>query len=393
MLSVNTEFQTLIGDFSTPRMCKPPSDIMVLKGNREEIKYQISELAARCWWMWLEGMLPDVFKESKDNTACAVCYYFTIEQELDEGEISQRNFFEEKLEDRKPDSLLMEELYNFMLSVTYDQKLAYGGGTKQYIGDAYSFKGIRVNNPREIRLSSNIETIPVTYLQDFTGIIKEDTRLAISKLGDKLFEQNSLLLVVVADEIHRNDRTDLRRLIERLNMNSDKNTYDAVVITLDATSGNIRIHAGIEFQEYIHELQIKSLLERNFKFVETPEELNSALKQLIDEIYTELDEKTGDTATREWTQNSFYAYLTNDGVEELYLSDISVGRTYAISYSASSTITNFFKGLLSESDRYTNWLSHWRDQFTGRLRVNNNAKNAIIIQRAQEVNSMCRITQ
>ncbi len=393
MLSENTKVETLLVDFSTPKICKPPSEIEVIDGEREEIKYQISELAAKCWWMWLEGEVSNIFDAKKNTEKCAICYYFTIEQKLDEGERTQKTFLDEpNINQRSEENITMAELYNYMMSTTYNRKLLYGGGTQNYIGDHYNFQGIRLNNPQEIRLSRDIEEIPLSHVQDFTGIIQEDTIDEITKLGVTLMDQDSLLFVIVADQLQRNDRKDARQLVEKLNMNSNKNLYDAALITLDVTRGTIRVHLGGELEEYINELEIKNILETNFDLINNEQDLNDALQNLAKTLNKIITEQTSSETSEKWRDDSFYSYLSNDGMEQVYISDIQTHKTYAIAYSSKSNIIGFFKAFISDTSHYSNKWVMWGNALTASFE-GGSAKNSIIISNAQYMDEMCQITQ
>ena len=349
--SQKIQVDNIFVSFSAPRTCKP-IPIGELEGTREEIKYQISELAAKCWWMWLEGSITDVFGANRGQTACSVCYYFTIPEPMDLGRQSTRQFFQEVIVNERNHSVIeIDEMYNYMIGTTYDRKILYGGGTKQYIGDVYNdFRGITLPNPQEIRLAHDLSSVPRTHIQDFTGKIKKETETEIEQLGQLLYEQDALLFVVVADKIQRNDRTDARRLIESLNMNSAPNKYDAALITIDATKGEIRMHLGGEHQQYIDELEIEPLLKLTFQQVRDEETLNTALLELIRllrEKYNVMD----DTLIQELNipRDSFYAYLTNNAQTMVYLNPIEINRQYAIAYTADSAVLDFVGGLMKAS--------------------------------------------
>jgi hypothetical protein len=403
ILSQKTEIDFVFKEFSTPRICQPPSEIEIIQGTREDIKYQISELAAKCWWMWLEGQLSDIFKNSKDNTGCGVCYYFAIGNEMDKGEPSNVEVFEEpSLVSRSSTKITEEEMYHYLMSKTYEPKLLYGGGTKQYIGDHYNeFTGIPIPIPQEIRLSKDIDAVPITHLTDFTGIVTKETTQEITKLGEELMEKsNSLLLVIVADSLQRNERQDARRLIERLNMNSNKNTYDAVLITIDATKGHIRIHMGGELEIYFNELELGTMMGANFNGVVDSQTLDVAIRQLIQAMIKKVQEPTRDEGLP-WSQKSFYAYLTNDGLNQMHLTELEKDVTYAIAYASESTVVSYFRGILANDliisfnpfnlDQSAGLSDRWK-ALIGQARLGS-GKNSIIIERAQDMNQLCRVTR
>ena len=75
------------GTFETapvvPIACKTQDK--TLKGNREQVLMQISELSARCWWMFLNGEYQNLFDSPRflNKRMCFPCYTFNIETHLE----------------------------------------------------------------------------------------------------------------------------------------------------------------------------------------------------------------------------------------------------------------------------------------------------------------------
>ena len=61
-----------------PIVCKTQEK--ELKGDAEQVKMQISDLSARCWWMFLNGEYGNIFDKLQltSDKKCFICYTFNI---------------------------------------------------------------------------------------------------------------------------------------------------------------------------------------------------------------------------------------------------------------------------------------------------------------------------
>ena len=387
----------------TPLMCEP-QNIGELKGTREEIKHQIAELSAKCWWMYLEGSVPNLFDSNvEDENSCGICYYFRIPETMDAGRINTefvffeeltktrvselrqkeedpeiREFLKESMEEiehheiehegetilRPKNMISQQEFYNFMLAEQYDPGILYGGGTHNYIGNIHRFNSLLDLKQKERINLRNINTITPTQLQDYTYLIFEETQQKITEFGAQLYRsEGSILLVIVADEFTRNDRTDARRLIESLNMNSHPDRNDAMLITLDAGNGAIRIHAGNILERRIREHELTMVMERHFKDIRNVQELNQALSGLIDDLQNRMiTQQTQDKTELRLPEGTYYQYLSNEQTTAPIIDNIEAGRTYAVTYKSLSD--------------YQSWFSANREKLVGGVTI---AAGAIIV--------------
>ena len=66
-----------------PIACKTQEK--TLEGDREQVKMQISELSARCWWMFLNGEYQNLFDSPRflNKRMCFPCYTFNIKTHLE----------------------------------------------------------------------------------------------------------------------------------------------------------------------------------------------------------------------------------------------------------------------------------------------------------------------
>jgi len=61
-----------------PIVCK--TQHKVIEGDKEQVMIQISDLSARCWWMFLNGEYANVFNKNSffSENMCFICYTFAI---------------------------------------------------------------------------------------------------------------------------------------------------------------------------------------------------------------------------------------------------------------------------------------------------------------------------
>jgi len=68
-----------VGELSPfPIVCK--TQHKVLEGDKEQVMIQISDLSARCWWMFLNGEYGNIFDKLQltSDQKCFICYTFSI---------------------------------------------------------------------------------------------------------------------------------------------------------------------------------------------------------------------------------------------------------------------------------------------------------------------------
>lgn len=345
-----------------PLLCSP-IEKGVLKGKREEIKAQIAKLAAKCWWMYAEGTITDLFKNEQDEKGCNVCYFFKIEGDLDEGIESKRKFFAEKgdaAREKNPDRITAVEMYNYLIDYDYNPSLAYGGGTKKYFGDDFEFTYDHDLKDDEIvvRDMKKISDLSSSAVLDYTGKISKQVEEEINKASLNMYNDGiGLLYVIVADEFKRNDLAEVRRLIERLELDSSKNSYDATIITIDLSKEQVRLTMGIDLEQYINEFELQELLKKHFGT--RVNDINPPLLALVKDIKN-LYQFNENAFFKENSigQKSYYAYLTNQGTTTALIGDIEAGKTYTVSYVSSSNELSYWDGFWQEAKKIDPVLSY-----------------------------------
>ncbi len=74
--------ETRISPHVIPIICD--TQHRVLRGSKEDVLRQISDMTARCWWMFLNGEYANVFDDSsiKSEIKCFNCYSFYIQEDI-----------------------------------------------------------------------------------------------------------------------------------------------------------------------------------------------------------------------------------------------------------------------------------------------------------------------
>lgn len=125
-----------------------------LDGKKEEVMRQISELSARCWWMFLEGEYPNLFNEFnflKENR-CFRCYIFTIKEDITiknyELEKYMRNHYYINFRDKEGNEKKVS-YWNYIQSYRGDGKINIGGEEEEleFVGGTGNSYSINLMSP------------------------------------------------------------------------------------------------------------------------------------------------------------------------------------------------------------------------------------------------------
>jgi hypothetical protein len=113
-----------------PMLCKT-LDKKVETGKREEVKKEIADMMARCWWMFNEGRYDDAMDTAQlgnmlgfdsDSNKCFICYSALVEGNkkdiIEGGDITKGEMYK----------YLSETQYPKMKNTTYSQYIEYKGG-------------------------------------------------------------------------------------------------------------------------------------------------------------------------------------------------------------------------------------------------------------------------
>jgi hypothetical protein len=324
----------------SPLVCQT-QELGTIRGSREEIKREIADNAASCWWQFAEGAVPDVFKVEKIESGCFVCYTFSIKDNMDAGTPSLLAAFEEP-QMRDKNKISNAEMTNFLISESYNPGLIYGGGTKNYFGfeseydKKYAFKG----EPREIRASSIKAGLVSGFVMDFSYTLDDETKNKLNEIGSELQQKNiSNMLVVVADTFKDMQREDARKIIENTNLNSNESAFDGTVVVMDLKNHKMRIHMGADLSILIKEYDLAKIMEDKFKAIETEckdDDKCFTNKVLIAVVSKMKEEMTSTNELLTISPKTYYYYLSNGGYTWTMISDIEPERTYAITYVSAS---------------------------------------------------------
>ncbi|PIN81027.1 hypothetical protein COV13_02440 [Candidatus Woesearchaeota archaeon CG10_big_fil_rev_8_21_14_0_10_32_9] len=331
---------------ATPLICEP-IDKGNLDSDRETIKRQIADMAAQCWWMYAEGGITDLFDSTQNQKGCGVCYFFSIRDNLDEGQ-KNKTFFQEPA--RSPKFISSQELYNYMMGNNYNAKLLSGGGTINYVGDIYEFEHEIVLPPsvQEVRLSQ-IQYISGDYLEDFSGVISQETKNKVREIGNHLLEKDAgSLLVLVADKFDSLDKSRARRFIENIGLNTEKDKYDALLVLIDLDSSKIRIQMGADLEKYVNEYDLSNMMSQAFAGeIVSNEDLNNRIVELLKKIEDKLAGEYDYLAHLGIDSRSYYAYISNRGTTFSIVDHIVSEKKYVVAYMSSSSQTTWLDGILA----------------------------------------------
>jgi hypothetical protein len=325
----------------TPIVCRT-KNLGPLKGDREQIKKQIANRAAMCWWQFAEGSVQDIFKVERKEKACFVCYTFQITKSLDNGTESLIKFFPEP-ETRQNNNISSGEMVNYLASVSYNPGVIYGGGTKNYFGTSYGYDiDLGIENPRVIKPSQLTSKLVSGYVMDYGYILTPENRAKIEQMGIDMQKKHAgNLLVITADKFKSMDPSDARGIIESTHLNTNETEYDGLLVMLDLQNETIRVHAGSDLSVFIKDYDINDILENEFKKAEDAADkcdtnkckvdaINTALVNSLDRITKKMSNEAG--MLPGVSPRSFYYYLSNAGQNWPVVDNIQTDKTYVIAY-------------------------------------------------------------
>ncbi len=139
-LSFDAGVTTVSAEKVTPLICES-IDQKELEGNRDDLKRQISDLSAKCWWQFAEGRFADLFENDEYEKGCRVCYTFKLPSKIPNGQNTpaERQFMNEPYP-LTQETISQAELFNFMGNNYYNPGLIYGGGTREAISAELKFE-------------------------------------------------------------------------------------------------------------------------------------------------------------------------------------------------------------------------------------------------------------
>lgn len=347
----------------TPLACSS-YDEGVLEGDRAEVKGQVADLMARCWYMYYDGQSEKVFDEERADS-CAICYTFGIPDDLEPDPTpSNRQIFEEpditeevvrtatiededvpegvsrQIEQRlSPDMISAAEMYNHLFLTTYAPGALRGGDIGNYISNVHTYEGDRLREVQENTVRLSLIEFEAGFLQDFTevedsgrGIVSADTQAMIAQLGSRLVSEGvGNLQVIVAQDLDTTQRFAVRSFIESKELDT-QGRLDAIVLLLDIEDRTVRVAMGAELERYISEPLLGYYLEQNFYDIHDEIDFNNRLQSFISQLSEDLKNPSSGIIEELNLHNSYYAYLSNGGIQHPFLQDMHPGRSYGVAF-------------------------------------------------------------
>ena len=342
----------------TPILCKT-TDVKTLKGTRDEIKKQIADFSAICWHMYAEGNVADLFKNEVGEKGCNICYFFQID-EVKEDTPAKIPMDETKSIGRPANKISVPELYNFMMTNRYNPPIIRGGGTKNTTSDEYELSKDHLEFKQKKGIGEVISEIKISdiqgkgvksFVKDYSGFFDKDIANQIdTEIGSRLLREKDVdLLVLVAEKFDTTDRADVRELYDSLNINSDKDKYDGILVLVDISEGTIRLLLGRNLDVYIYEPDIEDLIRDSVRkhTVDSEVDVSLAVQEIVNNIGGKIlnDKKSELFSKHGIDSKSYYAYLSNGINYPLFVDDIQSGLSYTISYMSGSDSATFMKKL------------------------------------------------
>lgn len=349
-----------------------------ISGSRVEVKKDIADLTARCWYMYGEGRSVSVFEDTSVNS-CVICYTFNLDEDIGAYEFGERRKIfdetgiqpdmesevdsnnpkretftldgEEVIRERFLGSNMIphEEMYNFLMNNRYNPSLIRGGAIGDYMSAYYDFEyeveegGIGVT-----LLNADLENGVNEYVFDYTdeGDIGASVAPTFETLGSQLIEEgNGQLYVLIADSFSSTTKGAVNTFIEGKSLNTP-GSKDAVVILVDLEEGFIRVSIGKDLERFITEPVLQNEVDMLFTDVYSQSQLEDNLFTLGNSLTAILQFDDENDAIRDLgLDNSYFSYISNRGVHMPIIADIDQHRIMGVAFGAEG------HGFLSSSQR------------------------------------------
>ena len=371
----------------TPLLCSS-FDEGELEGDREEIKHEIAEQMAKCWYMYGEGKVENPFDEVRGVDACAICSTFRIPDDLEPGgtpenqqvfpepeSVSDLNLEDISFEDdnieiqrngetvqivqirEEGENIVLDEIsnisemitspemMNYLLQTPYNPGIVRGGGTEKYYGGSINIENFAFS------IGDDAENVDLRdfqddfiYVNDKGDILTQDTEDRIIQLGNKLSDKSfGNLSVITGKSINPNTANGVDTLVETSTLDSNRSS-NAFVVVIDAEDSTVRVRAGTEFERFFTERELQYNLEDNLEGVSGNEEFQQGLRGFMN--YVDSQTELGESGFEDFFgTDNYLAYITNRGESSPVISNIEHGQSYSVAYLGEAN--NWEKGTLA----------------------------------------------
>lgn len=353
---IAVESLSVPGDWSSYSSLRCSSfDMGTISGDRPEVKQEIADLAARCWYMYAEGRSVSVFEESSVDS-CVICYTFNLDEDIGEYDKSQRRliFDESAIEfemteevDRDDPSINnydtegnpvsqerflgsnmipYEEMFNYLLTTKYDPGLIRGGGVGDYMSGYKDFD-YEVESEFGLNLlNASLNNGVNEYVFDFTDDkeIGKQINATFEALGSNLLENGKgQLYVVIANSVGSTSKGAVNTFIESRELNSPERK-NAVVVVVDLEKGYVRVTMGKNLERFITEPVLHQKVQNTFENIYAEEDLISALNSIGGELNNDISyDQENEILEELGAQDTYYSYISNRGVHTPLIGDIN----------------------------------------------------------------------
>lgn len=389
-----------------PLACKT-EDMGLLKGEREEIKEQISNAASVCWDMYGRGQYYDIFSAEEEKRNCRVCYTFSVKEGMDKGVVTGSN---EVLSDRDPNKITREELSTYMIQNIYKPSVFFGGSKTKYFSAKINFEDVfDFIEPETIELGKIGATPLQNNIKDYSKKISDETMREISDISNELNYRNyANMLILIADrfEEYEDDGTiqfsDTIEFIEKpaIGLNSKEDTYDSILVLVDLDHAFIRITIGKDLQGRIKDFEVQQYLDKFKAAVDEKSDFEPALLQLINNLNSKLHPGQNANIAQDagMDPESHFFHMTAGLRFRPIIEDITSEREYSIAFASDTNEVPFLASLLSTGSQ-GNWYFAYMDSlFTneGLKRITgameNTRQNNILILPTNKIDEICDST-
>lgn len=293
------------GEKLTPLNCQT-KDVEPAGINEEEEAKRINELMSKCWYMFAEGRVKDLFKAEGGQKQCHVCYQYLPANS----------------------GLQAEDILEYSQEHQVNPSDFRGVGTTNYIGDGVDMKPIAIEPQTRLALNDMQAPDAVDFVDDPANYVQDSRENQINEdLRGLLRDHNVSVNVVIADRITDLSRGDVHDTMQRIQITGEPNATRGIMITVSLSDERARLDVGSDLQTKITEPSISKIMRPMTNA--NLGTLGDATQRVINNIKRRFNEDPSSVVER----GSYYDYLTRGGATTFAVpEDIDSQTPYAIAY-------------------------------------------------------------
>lgn len=295
--------------------------------SEEGVKEGVAEMASRCWYMFGEGQIDNIFRKegwfgAGGGQGCHTCYEFSTPEDIQKINASS--------------------MYGYLTTTDYQASPFIRRTTDGLLGDGMSDLALQDEPIDEeitvdVLQARNVDS----FVDDFAGVLTSQQKTTIqsslaqliTSTGPEMKQANPYVLITPnTDDISRSSS---HSIVDELGIDRD-GVNNALFIWVDIGSNTARIDYGGDLATHIQEDDLSDLLQE-FKGDSVRRSLPVVVERLKGKLEFDYDDPPEFILEN---PNSYLSYLSGPGSAPL-ISDLEPNRRYSVVYMDASDRSDF----------------------------------------------------